>query len=704
MPVTERKLLKHVTSRLLAEDAAWSIICGKNSWLCPYCGCIGVEELRLDDALEARIVTHLISGCERFADLNTPVLARDALERCAALLNVRRRVQKRLQRDSRWQVVDGAGRWICPYCADPAALASPPSVPQLDAVVEHLLVCTAYDAGRGRSQELEELLERRANVEREQVVEHLAGKLRDQAVWRFRTMDKNWLCPFCAEGTDVAFPRHGPVPGAVCDQVLAHLEGCSGYARLAGVPRSERYLKDKVIAINRALVLSKLQRKLRGHAVWQVTDVEDRWYCPYCAQPTAVRLPQPRRHGVSEAAVNAAWGHLASCPAYAGERARLKPLVELRDVASVANRQIRLGRQVRNGLATDERWSIHDGVGSWLCPFCMRLQKSISVPDKRPMVEKTIHQVVAHLSEQCPRYRDGGSVEATREELLSAAHRGEERVKAPVNALSEWGRRIDAEVEALKSQVAMSIELENSLEKARLRQMQLLPPVPQVAGLEVGVTYRPCSTVGGDFYDFVQVSDDELGVVIGDVSGHGIEAALLVGLAKKIIEVYSRGRSSPGETLVLANADLFPDLDAQTFVTAFYGVLNQRTKRFRFARAGHSPLIVFNRERTPPLQVIDAKGMALGMDAGTIFHQSLEVVEIQLRAGDLLLQYTDGVVESMNHDHEEFGLERLYGVVEAFGDQEAEYLLYCIERAVDDFREGARQRDDVTMIAMKVTA
>jgi len=177
-----------------------------------------------------------------------------------------------------------------------------------------------------------------------------------------------------------------------------------------------------------------------------------------------------------------------------------------------------------------------------------------------------------------------------------------------------------------------------------------------------------------------------------------------MGLSKKLLEVHGRGRASAAEALVLANADIFPDLDERTFVTVFYGVLAVKERLLRFSRAGHNPLILYNRDRRPALQVHDSKGMALGMDAGPIFRDSIEELEIVLRPGDLLVQYTDGVTESMNAQREEFGLRRLSQVIEEHGHDEAEYVLWKIEKAIEQWTGGAPQKDDVTMIAVKVLA
>ncbi|MFC1707021.1 PP2C family protein-serine/threonine phosphatase, partial [Planctomycetota bacterium] len=456
--------------------------------------------------------------------------------------------------------------------------------------------------------------------------------------------------------------------------------------------------------INRRLILEKLQRKLSTHSIWQVTDGDDVWVCPYCASSTGVKLPEPRRYGVSEHTLNEVWSHLSSCSTYRGKRPQLKSKSVILQTVAQSDHQNRLRREVRHALLQDKRFSVHDAFGSWLCPYCRKVQKRISVSTERSLVDKTTEQVVTHLSEQCSHYIEGQEPSALFDELRNQVQQEPAGLKASRGSEgddSAWVRRIDQEV-ALKSQVEISKDLARSLEDARSRQLRLLPELPLIDGFEFGVVYQPHGRVGGDFYDFYRVSETEFGIAVGDVAGHGIEAALLVGLAKKLIEIHGRGRSSPGQTLLLANADIFPDLDARTFVTVFLGILNPAKRTLRFARAGHNPLLLFNPNRTPRLRVLDSKGMALGMDAGPIFYTSIEDVEVPLQAGDLLIQYTDGVTESTNHENEEFGLERLYAVIKRYGSEEAEYVLYKIERAVSDFREGARQKDDITLVAIKV--
>jgi serine phosphatase RsbU (regulator of sigma subunit)/rubredoxin len=726
----EKRILKRITQELLAGNPAWKIIVLKNSWLCPYCGEIGAEGLRMEDSLEQRIAHHL-AACPAFDDFRAATLDKAALDRKAALITAQRRASRNLAADARWQVTDASGRWVCPFCGRATGARAGGEEEGLEAMARHLVDCAAYAGGRGRERPAGELEATRERSERERRARRLQTSLARDAAWRFRDMEKRWLCPFCALATDIQFEKKEEPDAALSERVLAHVEGCAAYRQLDGKPRTERYLKDRVIAINKEAVLARLKRKLETHAIWQVTDADDTWYCPYCAKPTGVLLPQlrgaaeglaPPQGGISDAALNEAWAHLSGCPDYAGKRAQLRSRGAMRSVVAAVDRQIRLRREVRRAFAEDARFSVHDPFGSWLCPYCRKVQKQIAVEDHdgpargasssgAPLLGKTLEQVVTHLLEQCPQYVEGAEPAATIGELRELAapeerRRGAAKVEAAAaltaSGEEDWIQRIDREVAALKSQVEVSVELKRSLEDARSRQLRLLPRLPEVPGFEFGIVYKPCSTVGGDFYDFIRVSEDELGIAIGDISGHGIEAALLVGLAKKLLEIHGRGRRSPGETLLLANADIYPDLDAKTFVTVFYGILDLRTRALRFSRAGHNPVILFNPARTPRLQVLDSKGMALGMDAGAIFQQSIEEVEVRLEPGDLVFQYTDGVVESMNHEKEEFGLERLYATIEQYGQDEAEYLLYQIEKAIQDFREGARQKDDVTMVAIRV--
>ena len=245
-------------------------------------------------------------------------------------------------------------------------------------------------------------------------------------------------------------------------------------------------------------------------------------------------------------------------------------------------------------------------------------------------------------------------------------------------------------------------ELESSLVAAKKQQLHMLPDVPDFPGLEFGAYYSPSSQLGGDFYDFVQVGPDELGVVIGDVSGHGIPAALVMGMAKKTINIFGRGISSSSATLVQANADLHRDFSRGFFVTVCYTVYNRRMQSLNFCRAGHPPLILANPNREPSMEVFEPRGLAMGIDDGRRFNPLVEEKTIQLIKGDVVLLYTDGLWEATNRAREEYGKNRIEQTVRTNSSLPMDELIRALELDVYTFMDGREQEDDITMVGFRV--
>lgn len=245
-------------------------------------------------------------------------------------------------------------------------------------------------------------------------------------------------------------------------------------------------------------------------------------------------------------------------------------------------------------------------------------------------------------------------------------------------------------------------ELESSLVAAKKQQLHMLPDPPVVPGLEFGAYYSPSSQLGGDFYDFVGVGEDEVGVVIGDVSGHGIPAALVMGMAKKAINIFGRGVSSSSDTLRPANADLHNDFSQGFFVTVLYCIYNRRTQSLNFSRAGHPPLMLANPNRDPALEIFEPRGLAIGIDNGQRFDALLEERSIQLIKGDVIFLYTDGLWEATNRDREEYGRKRIEDIVLASANLPMKELIQAVEMDVYAFMDGREQEDDITMVGFRV--
>ncbi|MCY3022303.1 MAG: PP2C family protein-serine/threonine phosphatase [Planctomycetota bacterium] len=255
----------------------------------------------------------------------------------------------------------------------------------------------------------------------------------------------------------------------------------------------------------------------------------------------------------------------------------------------------------------------------------------------------------------------------------------------------------------LASELKQKSEMEQSIKMARMRQLHMLPTSPKVEGFEFQNLYVPCANVSGDFYDFIHVSDHEIGVALGDVSGHGIEAGIIMGMAKKALQIYAKGLSSPKEALAKTNADLAGDLGESTFISAAYGVLDIKERVFRFARAGNNPPFLVNPARDPVVREVKPNGMVLGVDkTGKRFAVITQEEVIHLQPGDLFFQFTDGLVEAPDRDKKEFGEERLRELLSKNTGRSVADLMDLIEDSVQSHIGSSEQEDDITMIAFRV--
>ena len=268
---------------------------------------------------------------------------------------------------------------------------------------------------------------------------------------------------------------------------------------------------------------------------------------------------------------------------------------------------------------------------------------------------------------------------------------------SPTGSDPDLLRRMAREIQRKK-------DIEQGLGVARRRQEIMLPSPPEIEGYEFACTYDPAADISGDFYDFVRLGDDRVGLLVGDVSGHGIEAAIVMGMAKKALSIFARLSSGPVEALSRGNDDLCGDLDSDSFLTAAYAILDGPGGRMVMARAGHPMPVLFNRKRKPRHQEIRSKGMMVGMSRGATFGNSLEEVTVELLPGDLIFFYTDGLTESRSPSGAQFGIDRALAILEASPRAKLKTLLENVKSAAADFRGGREAEDDVTMMAVRRNA
>jgi len=273
--------------------------------------------------------------------------------------------------------------------------------------------------------------------------------------------------------------------------------------------------------------------------------------------------------------------------------------------------------------------------------------------------------------------------------------------------LAESFNSMTASIEDLLRQAAEKKRLEEELRIAHEIQMSLLPQGPLVMpGISVAALCVPAREVGGDYYDFLPLGDQRLGVLIADVSGKGTSAALYMAELKGLILSLSQIHRSPRELLIAANRLIAQHLDARSFITMIYAVLDLNRRTMTYARAGHTPLIYVPANGLDPrrAQILAPDGLVLGLkiDGGETFERLLEEDTILLHAGDLCLFFTDGISEAMNTHDDCFGESRLGQLVEDHAHLPSDELRERVLREIATFVGDAPQHDDMTMILLKV--
>lgn len=258
---------------------------------------------------------------------------------------------------------------------------------------------------------------------------------------------------------------------------------------------------------------------------------------------------------------------------------------------------------------------------------------------------------------------------------------------------------IPAHIQRITERERMTKELEI----ARRVQMSLLPKTnPSAVGYDIAGTCIPAFEVGGDYYDFVNLGGRKIGIAIGDVSGKGVPAAIYMTLTKGILQSHAEDNISPKKVLSKVNSLMYRTIDRSSFVSMFYAILDMENRKIRFARAGQCPVIMAQGNDGRGA-FLTPKGMALGLEVGTVFDSVLEEQEIDLTPGEVLVFYTDGFSEAMNDESDEFGEQRLVESLGKHRHKSANEIIDGICKDVDAFAKGFQQHDDMTMVVVKVS-
>ena len=293
-----------------------------------------------------------------------------------------------------------------------------------------------------------------------------------------------------------------------------------------------------------------------------------------------------------------------------------------------------------------------------------------------------------------------------RGEIMGLAPTGRELVFMPFDIhrieggriAEEWGggtRLSELLEKRLEQEMRERERVEQELRVARSIQQASLPKeVPTLEGWQIKPYYRPAREVGGDFYDFHLLSDGRLAVVVGDATGKGVPAALVMSTTCGMLRLAAQSYSSAGEMLERVNEALHPNIPPNMFVTCFYAILDLKSGTLSYANAGHD--LPYVQRGGGEAEELRARGMPLGLMSGV----SYEEKEIVLEEGEAALFYTDGLVEAHNPQGEMFGFPRLRALISEH-DEERRLEGFLMEELYSFVGEGWEQEDDITLLTLR---
>lgn len=246
-------------------------------------------------------------------------------------------------------------------------------------------------------------------------------------------------------------------------------------------------------------------------------------------------------------------------------------------------------------------------------------------------------------------------------------------------------------------------KLQKELQVAQEIQQMLLPSdFPEVEGFDIGSYYEAAKEVGGDLFDFVEVDDETVGIVVADVSGKGVPGSLIMTMIRTAIRLESRGNKNPADVLARVNHFVTDDMRRGMFVTMFYVILDSRNRVIHYASAGHNPMILF-RSSSKQTYYLNPSGFPVGIQLPEVdlFDKKIQTDSIRLHEDDILVLYTDGITEAMNQNRDLYREERFLDSIRNNGHLDVSEFVKSIKDDLKHFTGGAAQNDDITFVAIK---
>jgi serine phosphatase RsbU (regulator of sigma subunit) len=248
----------------------------------------------------------------------------------------------------------------------------------------------------------------------------------------------------------------------------------------------------------------------------------------------------------------------------------------------------------------------------------------------------------------------------------------------------------------LHREILAKQRLDEELALARRMQLSLLPQAaPQVENFDLSGMNTPSEMVGGDYFDYIRLTDKDLGLVISDVAGKGVPAAFIMASLRASLRIEAISHYAISTILYRVNNFLYESVEPERFVTAFYGVLDGRARRLTYSNAGHNPPLLLRRDGGREL--LADGGLILGAFPGAVYRENI----VTFYPGDLLVLYTDGVSEAENVHGEQFGLDRIEATAREAAAQGAQAVTNRLVKAVQRHVDHDKLQDDLTLMVIQ---
>jgi hypothetical protein len=431
----------------------------------------------------------------------------------------------------------------------------------------------------------------------------------------------------------------------------------------------------------------------------------------FLSKPAHLALDLSRLDSVSLPLVRALREYASGLEAGAGKLVFVRPPDQIRALLKLVDREQRIAltlaetdldgsaeeseerlrrgqerlRVVREMLSTHPCWQLVDPEGRWLCPFCATFRADVGFVARGVPAQSVVERVSKHLGSECSTYSEGAT-DGWPFEVLERVLTREDPPRPAARSAASSG---PAEPGAAPPKPLDT------------RRRHLLPPAPvSLDGAETALHYHAAGAPTGAFYDFLRLGDGRWGVLVGDLSPHGVEPGVLMGLARKVLRIRMRECPDLATALGRANDDLCEELEQESYVTALAAAVDGPGRRVCWARAGHAAPFLF-RAMQGTVERLETPGPLLGLVPTATFEEAIGSAELALEPGDFLLLHGEGLEGMRNLGGEAFGADRMAAVLSGQGGKPAAAVLEALLREAARFRGPAPQERDATAILLR---